>query len=175
MIYKNNTFNVPTTEEIITSLCHHNIDIILIGSEAGKLYNLCDSVKDIDFMINTSEENMKKMFVYLQQFFPIKNYQEFFELDRIVLRSLDRKPIEFIKKSNFVTFESIISNTETFEYYNNQIRVINIHNYIEYIKKFKSYLQENLSNYKNKDKIIKKIHKYTTLINNYNQLDFTNV
>ena len=170
IIHKNKTFNVPSIPEIISSLIAYNIDVILVGSEAGQLHGLCYSTKDIDFLLNTSEENMFKLYTFLKQYFTINNYEEFLKVDRIILLTLDNKPIELFKKLvdeenkiDFLTFETIHQNFDYLSFYNMQVKVINVQDYISYIEKYANH-------FKNMPEHQEKYLKYQQILQNYSKM-----
>jgi hypothetical protein len=180
MIYKNKTWNILSIEEIISLLNKHQVNCILIGSEAGQIYNLCESTKDIDFMLDTSQENMLRLFNLLSEFFTL-NFEEFLSLNRIVIRTLDKKPIEFIfdfpiSESEHINFQKIKNNENEIDFYGNRVKIISEKDYIDYITKLTNYLQQtyNISNESHvdftkmpKSKYEIKVHKYNNIINLY--------
>lgn len=165
--YTNNTFNVPTNKEIITSLCFHKVDLILVGGEAGKLYNLCDSKKDIDFVLYNSKTNMQKLHNYLSTVFRI-SYEELTNLSRIKLVTKE-KPIEFFKNSWLVDFEDCNKRVKYFEYYGNNIKVIDIEDYVSYIIVYLKHIQDNIDTVTNKQKYLDKIVRYQKIIQTFKQ------
>jgi hypothetical protein len=176
MIYKNKTWNTPSIAEIISLLNKHQVNCILIGSEAGEIYNLCESIKDIDFMLDTSEENMLRLFNLLSEFFTL-NFEEFLSLNRVVIRTLDKKPIEFIfdfpiSESEHINFQKIKNNENEIDFYGNRVKVISIQDYVDYITKLSNYLpiEKSIINTKiPESKYDIKIQKYNHAINLYKQ------
>jgi hypothetical protein len=170
MIYKNKTHSVPSIEELISLLKAHDIDMILTGSEAGSVYNLCESVKDIDFMLNSEESNQKRMFLMLKKFFNFSNFDEFKKIDTIRMLTLDKKQIEFFTDKD----REIVGITQSFQYfksrsqkikvYNSIIDVVHIEDYINIIQVYKIYLESY-----NPSKNTEKIEKYNNNIKFYEE------
>jgi hypothetical protein len=170
MIYENKTHYIPSIQEIISSLNEYKVDIILVGGEAGKLYNLCKSENDIDFILNTSEDNMQNMFQYVSSVFNIPSYEEFKKLSRIMFVTQDSKPIDFIKNSKLVNFDDINKRVKYFDYHEKKVKVINVEDYVSYIKVYLKYIEKNIDSYTNKQKYLDKIVRYKQLIDNYYSL-----
>lgn len=172
MIYKNKTHSIPTIEKFIGLLKAYHVDMILCGSEAGYIYGLCNSIKDIDFILNDEINNKKRMFSMLKNFFCITSFDEFQEIHQIRIITLDKKQIEFFThaEKNIIgisdNFESLKNRSLTVEFYNNDINIVSIEDYINIIQNYKNYL-ESL----NLDRYTEKIKKYNNIINSHKLLD----
>jgi hypothetical protein len=173
IIYTNKTNRIPTAREVIKDIISFKINIILIGSEAGKIYGLCDSLKDIDFLANNSTENTEKLFNYLKNFFDIHDINEFNKLDRIFLNTMD-KPVEIFINPNFIgcNYDILKNNSHYITFYGSLVSLINIKDYIKYCVEYA--ISNNLS-YTDKNSFFyplsqEKINKYLSIMKQYNKL-----
>jgi len=132
-LFKNQTRSLCSINKILLDLAEANLNIILIGSSAAILYDLCNESQDIDFIIDTSEKNMYIFYIYLKQFFPIKNFEEFLSLDRIIIQPHGDKRLEFIKDIRNKNYDSLIKSSTKKTFYNLDISVIDIEEYINMI------------------------------------------
>ena len=168
MIYKNKTRLVPSIEKLIKLLNAHNIDMILCGSEAGNIYGLCSSTKDIDFILNEEINNKKRMFFMFKEFFDISSFEDFKEIKRIKIITLDKKHIEFftsIEKDIIgITedFQNIKDRSRKIKFYDSDINVVDIKDYITMIQNYKIYLESLML-----DQYTDKIQKYNDIIMSY--------
>jgi len=156
--YSKINLNSPSVKDIISEFSINQINIILIGSEAGKIYNLCDSKKDIDFLIENTKENLNKLYCFLSKFFTLENFDDFTQHNRYILYPPNEKAIEiFNHNGTFVTYEDIKEKKTIVNFYDENIYMIHLDDYIDYIKKAKKYYQNNFNstNYKKYANILK--------------------
>jgi hypothetical protein len=159
-VYKNKVKLIPSIEEVISSLRSFDINFILIGSEVGKIYNLCEFTKDIDLLIDPSTKNFKKLYRYLKQHFNI-NFKSLCALDRIVL-VVKEKTIEiFIRDALFVDYDFNKKNHITEKFFNNIVTILPEEEYINSVKKCIIYhiSKQNLES----------ASKYINILNKYNK------
>ena len=158
-LYKNKTKIIPSVEEVISSLCYYNVDFILIGSEVGKIYGLCEFTKDIDLLINPSTSNFQKLHIYLKQHFDV-HFESLLTMDRIVLLSKEKKIELFIYDALFVEYDFNNRSGATQKAFNNTITILSEKEYISCVKKCIIY-HTSKENWK-------QVSKYTNTLNKYN-------
>jgi hypothetical protein len=159
-IYKNKTKLILSVEEVISSLRSFDVNFVLIGSEVGKIYNLCEHTKDIDLLINPSITNFKKLYRYLKQYFNI-NFKSLYALDRIVL-VVKEKTIEiFIRDALFVDYNFSKKNHITHKFFNNVVTILSEEEYIHSVKKCIMYHISEQS--------LESASKYINILNKYNK------
>lgn len=158
-LYKNKTKVVPSVEEVISSLCYYDVDFVLIGSEVGKIYGLCEFTKDVDLLINPSTSNFKKLHIYLQQHFDV-NFESLLTMDRIVLLAKDKKIELFIYDALFVEYDFSNKSGIIQKVFNNTITILSEEEYIACVKKCIIYHTSN-ENWT-------PVSKYTNILNKYN-------
>lgn len=158
-VYKNKTKIIPSVEEVISSLHYFNIDFILIGSEVGKIYNLCEFTKDIDLLLNPSTKNFKKLHMYLKQHFDV-DFESLLSMGRIILLAKEKTIELFIYDALFVEYDFSNKNRVTQKVFNNIITVLPEEEYISSVKKCIIYhtSKENWT----------PVSKYTNILNKYN-------
>ena len=162
---------MPSVHEIISELNKYKLDIMLIGSEAGKIYKLCDSTKDIDFIVHPSKENTIKLFSYLQHNFEFNDMFEFNALEQIVLRNIENKNIELIKNPfclsimfNIQNYDTLKQNAKKIKYYDTYTDIISLEDYIDSIKRSIDY-----PCYRDNPEFNNKMLKYNTILDNFNR------
>jgi hypothetical protein len=159
-IYKNKTKLILSVEEVISSLRSFDVNFVLIGSEVGKIYNLCEHTKDIDLLINPSITNFKKLYRYLKEYFDI-NFKSLYSLDRIVLLVKEKTIEIFIHDALFVDYNFNKSNQIKHAFFNNIVTILSEGEYIDSVKKCIIYhtSKQNLES----------ASKYINILNKHNK------
>jgi hypothetical protein len=109
--------------------------MILIGSEAGQIYKLCNSKKDIDFLIDPNKQNLFKIYQFLQHYFDYNDFKNVMLLDNIRLKTNEKKYIELLKNPDLLSYKDIVKNTTKHTYFGQTIPVISEYDYIRYVKR----------------------------------------
>lgn len=172
-IYFNKTNHRPSVEKICTYLNQFNIDCILVGSQVGKFYRLCESSKDIDLIVNMSPVNINNLFLFLSKFFPIKNIDQIISLDRIILRSLDNTCIELFMLTDANTvfpckeYDKLKKNSNLVTLYDNSLYCLSLNDYIISVK---NIIERPFFSDLDHDDFQKKMQKYQNILLTYSRL-----
>lgn len=172
-IYFNKTNNRLSVEQICTYLNKFSIDCILVGSQVGKFYRLCESSKDIDFILNMSPVNINNVFLFLSKFFPMQNIDQVISLDRIVLRSLDNTCVELfmLTDANMVfpckEYNKLKQNSNLVTLYDNSVSCLSLNDYIISIK---NIIERPFFAPSDHDDFEKKMKKYQQILQNYSKM-----
>lgn len=159
-VYNNKIKLIPSIEEVISSLLSFDIDFVLIGSEVGKIYNLCEFTKDVDLLINPSTSNFKKLHIYLKQYFDI-DFESLLTMNRIVFLPKEKIIDIFINDILFVDYNFNKKNHIIEKFFNNVVTILSEEEYINSVKKSIVYhtSEENWQS----------VSKYANILNKYNR------
>ena len=123
-------------------------------------YRLISSEKPIEFLLEFSEPIIKED--VLRD--PSSGFIFLGEVHRRIIKV-------FAKKSpNLSVFDAFNERAQYFKYYDNDMKVVNIEDYILYIKVYLQHIQDNIDSYNNKTKYLNKIDKYKKAISKYYDL-----
>jgi hypothetical protein len=130
-------------------LINSNVKFIVWGSEAGILHGYdITSQKDIDLIIESSDNNIHNFYLALSQFFPI-SYEDIINNDTILIRTKDKKPFDIKKQRMYsgplfvdinqadswcCNYENLINNSVIMTMLDSQVHIIGKEDYIKVIK-----------------------------------------
>ena len=173
--YKNKSKKIPTTKEIIGFLVEKNVDFILVGSQIGKYYGICEDPYDIDFLIPNSLSNTSKIFFILQEFFNVQSIDEILKIDILHLMPKEKIPIQLFKYPWNKDCNCLIA-SEEYEKLKKDSTVINFYDYdinaisLKYYIDCMVFVVECLSltnNRRDGFSLTNKSKKYKQIIDNY--------
>ena len=176
LVYNNISSRIPSEQDVLSLLVEYDIDMMIVGSSVAKYHGLLDDAQDIDLLLFNSENNKKKLYLFLNQFFNIQNINDILQLQVLKLLCKNHKVIDLFidgteSKTNCLgklNYNTLLDNSIKSNMNNLVINMIGLKNYIDCLSFVVECLEKQDYN-KNGVSMYNKVEKYNKILQRYKE------
>lgn len=173
-VYNNISSRIPSEQDVLSLLIDHDIDMMIVGSSVAKYHGLLENAQDIDLLLNDSENNKKKLYLFLKQFFDITSINDIFQLQVLKLLCKNNKIIDlFIDGTELessclgkIHYNILLENSIKSNFNNLVINMMKLKDYINCLSFVIECLEKQNYN-KNGIPMYNKVEKYKNILKKY--------